>query len=174
MENISITWTRQNMGKKFFKGWSLNEWEYVEPLIDVSFIEMWTDRISNLVLYPAIPVVLLFAAGSPYFDNYGYNPYHYVVLVFLGLLILAPAFWLRSEARKLQKKKIKKAREKLEYSFNGAETSRKKIEFAIKETENLKEGAFEPFWEHPFMPTILVLIGGINAPTFLSMISRSL
>jgi len=177
----SIKWDRLDSPKpsdsavtlrKFAKRWGKGEWQHIAPLVDVVFVETWTKNISNIVLYPVVSIALLFVAESAYFDNYGYNPYRYVVLGFMALLIFAPAFQLRRDARKLQAKKIKEAREKLEYHPVDDEVTRKKIEFAIKETENLREGAFEPFWEHPFIQAILVLLGGISVPSFLSMMNR--
>jgi hypothetical protein len=170
MEKTGIVWGEIKNLPDLFIHWNTSERRYVAPLIDVTFVETWTQKISNLVLYPVVSIVLLFVAESAYFDNYGYNPYRYIVLFLMGLLIFAPAFQLRSAAIRLKRKKIREARQKLEYNFRGREPNRKKIKFAIQETENLKEGAFQPFLEHPFMQAILVLLGGVSLPTFLSQI----
>lgn len=172
----TVQWVQDDpdgVASNFGKRWKVDGRD-ISNLIDVYFIEAWTSKISNLVLYPIASIVFLFVAESAYFDNYGYNPYRYVVLLLVGLLIFAPAFQLRSAARRLRKQKIERAKVHLNYHHeNRWDTDyRKKIEDAIKETENLKEGAFEPFLEHPFMQAILFLLGGISLPAFLGMLSR--
>ena len=48
-----------------------------------------------------------------------------------------------------------------------------RIEKAILETEKLKEGAFEPFLEHPFMQAILFLLaGGVSLPALINLFVR--
>ena len=178
MENTTVVWDRNvsptpdSVLSLLNRRWKMKyEWEIISPLIDISFVETWTKNISNLVLYPVVSIVILYIAESAYFENYGENVYRYVVLIFMGLLIFTPAFQLRRAAGRLKAIKIKEARAKLKYSSISNEKSRQKIEFAIKETEELKGGAFEPFLEHPFMQAILVLLGGISVPSFLNMLS---
>lgn len=163
----------ENVVNRFGKRWNVDGQD-VSNLIDVYFVEAWTSKISNLVLYPIASIVFLFVAETAYFDNYGYNPYRYVVLLFMGLLVFAPAFQLRSAARSLRKQKVQRARVRLEFGHCKKADPKylQRIEKAIQETENLKEGAFEPFLEHPFMQAILFLLGGISLPAFLGMLSR--
>ena len=139
-----------------------NEEKCNEPLRVVSFVKEWTEKIVKFVFYPVIPLVLLVVAESSYFDNFGYNPYRYVVLVLMGLLIFAPAYQLRDAARKLQKKKIEDAK-KILNNNDFPENVRSKIRFTIEETENFTDGAFKPILEHPFTQAILILLGGITA-----------
>ncbi len=197
MMKVTVEWSSQEEKEKkkekmekeetvltgFAKRWGLEkkhdempaenyEGKHIENLVDVYFVEAWTGKISNLVLYPIASLILLFCAESAYFENYGSNPYRYLVMGFMGLMIFAPAFQLRGKARKLRAQKIRKTREYLEFHCADGEAVRKKIECAIKETENLKDGAFEPFLEHPFMQAILFLLGGITLPAFLSLTNR--
>lgn len=177
MTQGTILWTQEGPDGKvtdqFGRRWNVDGRD-ISNLVDVYFIETWTSKISNLVLYPIASIVFLFVAESAYFDYYGYNPYRYVILLFVGLLVFAPAFQLRSAARRLRKQKIDRAKAHL---ASGRCTQsdvkyRRRIESAIEETENLKGGAFEPFLEHPFMQAILFLLGGISLPAFLGMIGR--
>lgn len=157
----------------FSDRWGIKDSQSFTNLVDVYFVATWAGKISGLVLYPIASLILLFIAESSYFDYYGYNPYRYVVLGFMGLLIFAPAVQLRSAASKLRFQKVQRQRAYLEFhQKTNNEAVRRRIENAINETESLKEGAFEPFWEHPFMQAILFLLGGISLPAFFTLLSR--
>ncbi|MDR0608974.1 MAG: hypothetical protein LBG58_02595 [Planctomycetaceae bacterium] len=160
---------------RFEQKWNVNISE-ISDLIGVYFVARFTAKTCNLVLYPIVPLVLLVIAQSSIFENFGYNGYYYLLFAVISVMIFAPAYQLRREAAKIKQKLIERQRAKLNYqsNLNQDDDQRKRIEKAINETENIREGAFQSLLEHPFVQAILFLLGGISLPTLLGLASQSL
>jgi uncharacterized protein YacL len=159
---------------KFEKKWNVDIIE-VADLVGVHFVARLTAKASNLVLYPIVPLILLCITYSSILENYCHNNYYYFILVVVTFMIFAPAYQLRRESTRIKQRLLERQRAKLNYHshLNQDDDQRKRIENAIIDTENLKDGAFQSLLEHPLIQAILFLLGGISLPALLGLTGQT-
>jgi hypothetical protein len=89
-------------------------------------------------------------------------------------LVFLP-YQLRRESTKIKQRLLERQRAKLNYHrhLNQDDDQRKRIENAIIDTENLKDGAFQLLLEHPLIQAILFLLGGISLPALLGLTGQT-
>ncbi|MDR2762064.1 MAG: hypothetical protein LBB88_05635 [Planctomycetaceae bacterium] len=173
-----LKWSHDSCITKFEEKWKVDITD-VADLVGIHFVAKFTTKACNLVLYPIVPLILLCVAQSSVFENHYFNNYYYFIFIVVLFMIFAPAYQLRHESAKIKYRLLERQRAKLSYSNDKNISSenadnvekRKRIEMAIIDTENIKDGAFQSLLEHPFIQAILFLLGGISLPALLSLTS---
>jgi hypothetical protein len=145
-----------------------NQWglkpAYTAYWLDTQFVAQRTEVIQRLIWYPVIPVFLLAIARSPVFDDW---PHPMGLIATLGILIvylISCAFLLEYGAKKMRDKASKQLGaelRKLRGSFGSGNNPKiGRLENLIKEIEGLKQGAFLPLFQQPWVEAVLAMSSG--------------
>jgi hypothetical protein len=151
--------------------------------VDLQLSVRVTEGIGEIVLYPFVLIVLIFAARSRLFDNWTMPWSAFAVCAFgLGLVVLS-ALLLRSTAERIRRHAIeqltvvevgttsaaaKMANAQSPENAAGASNketacTREQIETMRRVAENIREGAFAPLGDQPIVKALLLPFGGAGA-----------
>jgi len=138
----------------------IREWQ------EIRLIGMLTDSISRTVYYPIYVILLLLAAQSDYFDNFD-MPASLMLIASLNIfLVLCFSISLRRkaiEARRVSLDKIIAINEDVFLNNDGNKKKkrvRKMLSFYEKKIQDIKEGAFLPITEQPWLRALTLMTGG--------------
>lgn len=165
------------------ENWGLDR-KYTVYWLDIQFIALRTASIQKLIWYPVVPLLFLMMARSPIFDDWTHPPGLIVAVLVLLLYLLSCAFSLEHGAKNMRSKATEKLYEELK-ALRGNQVSDPKdeelitpcikpasnpktidqLERMIKEIEGLKQGAFVPFFQQPWVEAVLALAGGAGGLT---------
>jgi len=135
---------------------------------EIRLVGMLTDSISRTVYYPIYVILLLLAAQSDYFDNFD-MPASLMLIASVNIfLVLCFSISLRRkaiEARDESLDKIRKIEEEIfrddaNYIGKQKKTVLRKLHFYEKKIEDIKEGAFLPITEQPWLRALTLMTGG--------------
>lgn len=149
--------------------WRLNA-SYIACWLDVQFVARRTKALQKLIWYPILPIFLLVIARSPIFDDWSHPPGLIVTMAILIAYLISCAFWLERGAKKMRRKAIGHLGEELRTLHHLPGDNLIKIgqlEKMIKEVEELKEGAFLPFFQQPWVEAVLTLASGAGGLAWL-------
>ncbi len=132
---------------------------------ETHLIAMRTDDISKTVYYPVYVILLLLAAQSDYFDNWD-MPYPLMLIATVNVaIVLWATIMLRRKAVEARSVSLDKIRH-IESQALGISDSAirkcvmRKIRFYKAEIENIREGAFLPISEQPWLRALTLMGGG--------------
>lgn len=149
------------------ESWRLDR-SYTVYWLDIQFIALRTASIQKLIWYPVVPLLFLMLARSPIFDDWTHPPGLVISVLVLLLYLLSCAFSLEHGAKNMRSKATEKLYEELK-ALRGNPASDPKtidqLERMIKEIEGLKQGAFVPFFQQPWVEAVLALAGGAGGLT---------
>jgi len=162
-EAVELAKLRDELGKhdKYY----LNEW------IDIQFIAAHTKEIGKLVYYPAIILILMIFARSKIFDNW--NIPLGLVLIFLSSagLTLICALYLRRTAERARQAVSRQISSMLiglsSRPGEAARTLEKQACIALKQIQEINEGAFLPLVQEPAVQALMLPFGGWGGITLL-------
>jgi hypothetical protein len=162
-EAVELTKLRDELSKdnKYY----LNEW------IDIQFIAAHTKEIGKLVYYPAIILILMIFARSKIFDNW--NMSLGLVLIFLSSagLTLICALYLRRTAEHARQAVSRQISSMLiglsSRTEEAARTLEKQACIALKQIQEINEGAFLPLVQEPAVQALMLPFGGWGGITLL-------
>ena len=124
-----------------------------------------TNVVSQLIFYPFVVWLIMFAARFDYFDNWT-MPYTMAVVISLGaVLAWSCAFLLRRSAEKTRggaEGRLKQMLRDVKADQNPSQTLTSYIESALDEVTSIRAGAFVPFTQHPVLQSLLVPFGGVG------------
>ncbi|MDX8405669.1 MAG: hypothetical protein R8K50_05895, partial [Mariprofundus sp.] len=130
----------------------------------IKLIGKRTESISRLVYYPIFVALLLIASRSTYFDNWNLPVGLALVISASVLLVIGCAILLRRSARFARESalgKIRRQKEDLiqqDFQLDGGAV--KHVEFYENQVANIRDGAFLPIPEQPWVKAITLLFGG--------------
>lgn len=133
--------------------------------METRIIAMLSGDISRMVYYPIFVILLLLVAQSDYFDNWG-MPYTLVVVATLNVgLILFWAIALRRSAVKAREVSLENIRliesEVLAICDNDLrERILRNLIFYKEKIKSIREGAFLPISEQPWLRAMTLMTGG--------------
>jgi len=135
---------------------------------DVLFVADRTQAVAPLIWYPLVVLAVLFAARSPFFDNWTWFPAFFVLSAINATWAIGGAMFLRRAAEQLRQTAL----EDLELArLSGYRNKEKRRGFdeVIVEIRGLKKGAFAPLSQQPFIRAIVIPGGSLG---FLAVILR--
>jgi hypothetical protein len=146
----------------------------LDPWIDARLLADHTDAIARLIFFPLILLGLLFLARSPLFDNWSSANVVIVVLVSYLLWTIAMATMLNISAEMARRTALEAMRNDLLWLQGSGEKYRllaERLPSLITQVEQLRKGAFAPFFEQPLVRAVLVPLGGAGGLQLLELLS---
>jgi hypothetical protein len=158
--------------------------EYLDNWIDLQFIALRTRSVTRLIYYPFIVISLLLLSRSPAFDHWPL-PGGTVALAAIGAaaaLGCALALRLAAEASRrkaldLVKDALMRANSKPAASSSSADgtvleqPTAKQFELLQGLMQNLRDGAFAPFWQQPLLKAVLLPFATMGGTTLLDYLA---
>jgi len=133
--------------------------------METRVIAMLSSDISRMVYYPIFVILLLLIAQSDYFDNWG-MPYTLILVATVNVgLILCFAIMLRRSAVKAREVSLENIH-RIESEIlticdnNLRERILRSLMFYKDKIENIREGAFLPISEQPWLRGMTLMTGG--------------
>jgi len=135
---------------------------------EIKLIGMLTDSVSRTVYYPIYVILLLLAAQSDYFDNFD-MPASLMLIASLNVfIVLCFSISLRRkaiEARDVSLEKIRDIEEEIfldddHYDHKQKKRALGKLRLYEKKIQNIREGAFMPITEQPWLRALTLMTGG--------------
>ncbi|MFQ5334528.1 MAG: hypothetical protein ACE5DN_00475 [Flavobacteriales bacterium] len=135
---------------------------------EIKLIGMLTDSVSRTVYYPIYVILLLLAAQSDYFDNFD-MPASLMLIASLNVfLVLCFSISLRRkaiEARDVSLDKIREIEEEIflddgHYGHKQKKRTLAKLRLYEKKIQDIREGAFLPIGEQPWLRALTLMTGG--------------
>lgn len=141
----------------------------------VQLIAMRTDGVGKLIFYPFIVWFLMFLSRVQLFDNWQ-TPFGLAIVITLGAaLAWGSAFFLRQSAENARAATVRFLRERravATFQDQPDQERLRRIEFALQEITDLREGAFAPFSKHPLVQALFVPFGGVGGVYLLDFLSK--
>ena len=142
-----------------------------------------TEIIGRLMYYSALAFLLLFLARSPFFDQYAWSYFLFLIYTTALLGVFCCSAWLRYSAKWAKRDAVVKVREEVidlrlamstrEQGHAEAEASATLEEIA-KAISKVRKGAFSRLGDDPVLHTFLMILGGIGAVLSLEPIQHLL
>jgi hypothetical protein len=158
----------------FYKARLQLEASLVNDLITLDFVKKRTKAIGPLIYYPFVIMALLILSGSTMFGRSGPTP----ALIAQGISIFfvvggAIALWWAAEVTRDTVRQNLIVRVERDKDLDGNDPiADKQLEGILNRIDQLKEGAFRPFLEQPVVRAVLLPLGGLLLPSWLSPLSR--
>jgi hypothetical protein len=146
----------------------------LDPWIDAQLLADHTDAIARLIFFPLILLGLLFLARSPLFDNWSPDNVVIVILVTYLLWTIAMATMLNVSAESARRTALEAMRRDLLWLQGSGEKYRPladRFPSLIRQVEELRKGAFAPFFEQPLVRAVLVPLGGAGGFQLLELLA---
>jgi hypothetical protein len=167
---------------------------YLNQWINLEFIALRTKCVTRLIYFPFIVLSLFLMSRSPFFDHW-YMPTTGLVLVVLGAgVALACAVALRYAAEGARRDAIKELSNEIIRANGEAPTARGRqmpsgartanrgppatppkpaqLTLLLERMEQLREGAFAPFWQQPLLKALLLpfaAFGGTSVLDYMAL-----
>jgi hypothetical protein len=139
--------------------------EYLDEWIDLQLIAELTERVDQLVYYPAGLLLLLVLARNTWWDCWTWPIVLIVVYALNFFLSLASVIILQRAAKQAKRDaelsleaKVKRLQAKAAPS--AAQNNATQAEKLLEDIRALNRGAFVPFWENPVVGAIFLSSGG--------------
>ena len=147
----------------------------LDPWIDANLLADHTEGISKLIFFPLILLGLLFIARLQIFDNWSPNNVVMIVLVGFLLWMVGVATALNIGAEIARRRALEIMRLDLLWlkgSSNPDDLAlAEQFPALIKQVEELRRGAFAPFFEQPLVRAVLVPLGGVGGLQLLELLT---
>lgn len=147
----------------------------LDPWIDANLLADHTEGISRLIFFPLILLGLLFVARLQIFDNWSPNNVVMIVLVVFLLWMVGVATALNVGAEIARRRALDFMRQDLLWlkgSSNPDDVALAELfPSLIKQVEELRRGAFAPFFEQPLVRAVLVPLGGVGGLQLLELLT---
>jgi len=135
---------------------------------EIKLVGKLTDSISRTVYYPIYVILLLLAAQSDYFDNFDMPASLMLIAsvnIFLVLCFSISLHRKAIEARNVSLEKIREIEEAIfldddHYDHKQKKRTLGKLRLYEKKIQDMKEGAFLPITEQPWLRALTLMTGG--------------
>lgn len=128
---------------------------------DIFFVAKRTEVVARLIWYPLIVLTIMFVARSSYFDNWTWPASLIVIFVLNAAWALGSAIFLRRTAEQLRSAALENLRLARLRNYTD-QLKRETWEELIFEIGDLKDGAFAPFRDQPFIHAVLLPSGSLG------------
>jgi hypothetical protein len=147
----------------------------LDPWIDANLLADHTEGISKLIFFPLILLGLLFVARLQIFDNWSPNNVVMIVLVVFLLWMVGVATALNVGAEIARRRALEIMRLDLLWLKGSSDPDdvalAEQFPALIKQVEELRRGAFAPFFEQPLVRAVLVPLGGVGGLQLLELLT---
>jgi hypothetical protein len=138
--------------------------EHVGPWIDIQFIAEHTTVIHKLVYLPVVVMIVLILSRATYFDDWHFPMPLIIVLGLLLAYCIYNAIILRRAAEHARSSAIKTLRkDMIKATGSSQEETRHRAEqlkLLIDKVRGIRQGAFLPLSQQPWLRAIVLLLGG--------------
>jgi hypothetical protein len=151
------------------RGEEMKEWVLIQ------LIARRTDEVGKLIFYPFIVWFVMFISRIRVIDNWQTPVGLAIVLTMSALIAWSCAFLLRRSAEKARGESILRLKEQLAslmFHEKADEEKIRRIEFVIKEVNEIRSGAFAPFMQHPLVQALFVPFGGVGGVYLLEFLTK--
>jgi hypothetical protein len=150
-----------------------NEWDVVDDMADLRFIQSRTRRINQFIIYPFLVVALMIVSRSTLFANYPFDP---PILIVIGLTLMVTFFCaiaLRYAAERARKFAIDDVRIRIIKAKGqvSAPPIIGQLETLLEIIKEFHEGSFTAFSQQPFVRALLLPITTIGGTTILEYLA---
>jgi hypothetical protein len=128
---------------------------------DVAFVARRTEAVAPLIWYPLIVLAVMVVARSSFFDNWSWPVSLILVFSLNALWAFGSAAFLRRSAEQLRRAAIGKLQLLRVESYKSSRR-RQMFDELIAEIRGLKNGAFAPLSEQPFIRAVILPSGGLG------------
>lgn len=146
----------------------------LDPWIDAKLLADHTEAIAKLIFFPLILLGLLFVARSPIFDNWSSESMVIVVLTAYLLWTIGMATMLNISAEIARRTALEAMAADLLWLKGAGDDYKQLTEVfpsLITQVQELKKGAFAPFFEQPLVRAVLVPLGGAGGLQILELLA---
>lgn len=135
--------------------------KYLSHYTMVRLVADRTRTVHKWAYCPFIALFLMVLSRNRFFDNWDFPIWLIVVWIVYSVVAVASLFMLRSTANKAREKALTCFREQLISVTGRGERGRsdaEQIRLTIDEIEDIRQGAYAPFFRHPAFTTSLLAI----------------
>ncbi len=135
--------------------------ECLAEWLDIQIIRERTERVAKRIYYPFIILLIMVSGWNPWFDNWQVPLGLAVIITVITLYALSCAVILRNAAEKSRTAAIEQLTPQLiRAQGDGNKDLAEQIETVIGEIRELRDGAYAPYAQQPFVRAVLYLLGG--------------
>jgi hypothetical protein len=149
---------------------------HLDNWVDLQFIALRTRSVTHLIYYPFIVISLLLLSRSAVFDQWT-MPVSTIVLSVGGAVVaLGCALALRLAAEASRRHALEVVKDALMRANARApatpcEATPRQLELLQSRIENLRMGAFAPFWQQPLVKAVLLPFATLGGSTLLDYLA---
>ncbi len=161
MIGTTIEWPRRLLAQEAAK-WEVDQ-AYVREWLGIQFIARRTAVISAMIYYPFVMVFLMAVARHSYFDRWDFPAGLVVIFALNAVYAFGNGVLLRRSAEEAKREAVRQLKRRLkDLSDEPAikQVQRRHIERMVERIEQIQEGAFLPFTQHPLFGAIALPTGG--------------
>lgn len=145
--------------------------EYLDPWIDIQFIAEHTDVIHRLVYFPVVILIVLILSRATYFDDWHFPLPLIIVLGLLFAYCIYTTIILRGAAKHARSAVVDKLHEGIVKAEGGRQEDEqrraKQLRLLLDEVQGIRQGAFLPLPQQPWLRAIVLLLGGSGSLAYL-------
>jgi hypothetical protein len=142
--------------------------------IAIQLVGRMTERLTSIVYFPFLVLLLMIFARSSAFDHWEWEPSLILAFGWSTLLALASAIYLRRAAERLRGRVIEQlTADLLKAQGLRRDAAARQIELMIKEVKSNVTGAFAPLSEQPFLRAILLPLAGTAGSVLIEYATRA-
>ena len=155
-----VTKWAPDVAKRFRRDPPLSN-EELSRYYDILFVAQRTEAVAPLIWYPLIVLAVMFAARSPFFDNWTWPLSLILVFAVNAMWAFGSAVFLHRAAEQLRETAISNLQLWRASAYRSS-VKRRTFDELIAEIRGIRKGAFAPLTEQPFIRAILLPSGGLG------------
>lgn len=148
--------------------------DLVNDWLEVKVAAIHTESILKLIRYPFIILILYIFSINHLFDNWAITWPITITITLIFIVLIFHAYWLQRASEKLRDSALDHLYKKLTWAKGdqNAGDIANQLELLIEQTNNLKQGAFQPFLQRPLLQSMLALLGSLGGLQLLEYFFR--
>jgi hypothetical protein len=146
--------------------------EDVEDWLDVKLIAERTELIGRMIFYPFTVLTIMILSRLNFFDRWDWPVSLLLIMSMNAVYAFATSIILRRSAENARGKALENLRRKvIAYRASTDKGRADQLELIAREVENIREGAFRPWAQHPLVAALLIPTGGLGTWTLLEALA---
>ncbi|WP_374090381.1 hypothetical protein [Methylomicrobium lacus] len=139
---------------------------YSDDWLDVLLIARVTEPVGRIIFYPIWPLLLLYTARSPLFDNWGFPPALIIGITVTLAIAFYNAWHLRHMAEEMRSGGLRRLNKNLLKMLGKPGEAHDQIiaqlRMIIERVTHIREGAFAPLSEQPAVQALLTAVSAVS------------
>ena len=178
---------RDYLASKSLKSSSDNTWLNPDKIWEIiRLIAVRSDALAPLVVYPVVVILVMALSRSSYFDKWDFPLPLYIVIGLTSLYPIYSAIGVRRSAERARQAALFALQQQLRTVYHAEQTTPKEepskpagkenttevsgksaknltseeIRMVIQRVENIRQGAFRPYSQQPWLQSLILFFGG--------------